>query len=159
MRALLHDAGAVAIIFADDDQRAAGDSAGGQIRERVGGDVGADGGFEGDCAAERIVDGGGESGGGGGFGSAVLEVDAEFFEDVVGVGENVHQVRDWSALIAGHVGDAGLQQGFCDGEDAFAAKFLALAQVEFLDFFFEEPLRHLSGPVCRSLQSAMIRHS
>ena len=146
MRALLHDAGAVAIIFADDDQRAAGDAAGGEIRESVGCDVGADGGFEGDCAAERIVDGGGEGGGGGGFGSAVLEVDAEFFEDVVGVGEHVHQVRDRCALVAGYVGNAGLQEGFCDGEDAFAAKFLALAEVKFLDFFFEEPLRHLWVP-------------
>ncbi len=143
VRALLHDAGAVAIIFADDDQRAAGDAAGGEIRESVGGDVGADGGFESDGAAQRIVDGSGERGGGGGFGSAVLEVDAEFFEDVVGVGEDVHQVRDGRALIAGDVGNAGLQQRLGDGENAFAAKFLAFAEVKFLDFFFEEPLRHL----------------
>ena len=115
VRALLHDAGAVAIIFADDDERAAGDTTGGEIGESVGGDIGADGGFEGDCAAERIIDRGGESGGGGGFGSAVLEVDAEFFEDVVGVGEHVHQVRNWSTLVAGYVGDAGLQEGFGDG--------------------------------------------
>ncbi len=88
----------------------------------------------------------------------MLEVDAEFFEDVIGVGEHVHQVGNRSALVAGYVGNAGLQEGFCDGEDAFAAKFLALAEVKFLDFFFEEPLRHFSGPVCCRLERAMIRH-
>ena len=111
MRALLHDAGAFAVVFADDDERAAGDAAGGEIRERVGGDVGADRGFESDGAAQRIVDRGGQRGGGGGFGGAVLEMDAEFFENVVGVGEHVHQVRDGRALIAGDIGNAGLRAG------------------------------------------------
>jgi hypothetical protein len=70
-------------------------------------------------------------------------MNAELFENVVGVSEHVHQVRNWSALIAGYVGDAGLEKGFGDGENALAAKFLALAEIEFLDFFFEEPLCHL----------------
>ncbi len=55
-RALLHDAGAFAVILADDDQRAAGHAAGSQVGKRVGGDVGADGGLERDRAAQRIVD-------------------------------------------------------------------------------------------------------
>ena len=41
--ALLHDGGAFAVILADDDERAALHAAGGEIGERVGGDVGADG--------------------------------------------------------------------------------------------------------------------
>ena len=40
--ALLHDRGAFAVVLADDDQRAAGDAARGEVGERVGGDVGAD---------------------------------------------------------------------------------------------------------------------
>ena len=52
MAALLHDRGAFAIILADDDQRAAGDAARGEIGQRVGGDIGADRRLEG--AAPRI---------------------------------------------------------------------------------------------------------
>ncbi len=43
--ALLHDRGALAIVLADDDQRAAGDAARGEVRQRVGRDVGARGRF------------------------------------------------------------------------------------------------------------------
>ena len=46
VRALLHDAGAFAVILADDDQRAAGNSAGSQIRQRVARHVGSHCGFE-----------------------------------------------------------------------------------------------------------------
>ena len=75
--ALLHDRGAFAVVLADDDQRAAGHAAGGEVGERVGGDIGADRGLEGDRAAQRIVDRGGERRGGGGLVGARLEVDAE----------------------------------------------------------------------------------
>src|SRR5215472_7681723 len=92
--------------------------------------------------AERIIDRGSKGGGGSGFGSAVLEMDTELFKNIVRVGKHVHQVRNRSALIACHVGNAGLQKGFGDGKDAFATKFLALAEVKFLDFFLEEALRH-----------------
>src|SRR6185369_17379143 len=81
VRALLHDAGAFAIVFADDDEGATGDAARGEIGQGVGGDVGADGGLEGDCAAQGVVHGGGEGRGGCGLGGAVLEVDAEFLKD------------------------------------------------------------------------------
>ena len=54
--ALLHDAGALAVVLADDDQRAAGHTARGQVGQRVGRDVGADRGLEGDRAAQRVVD-------------------------------------------------------------------------------------------------------
>ena len=127
--ALLHDAGAFAVVLADDDQRAARDAARSEIGQRVGGDVGSDRGFERDGAAQRVVDGGGQRGGGGRLGRAVFEMNAQLFEDVVGVGEHVHQVRNRRALIAGHVRNAGLQQRLGDRENAFAAKFLAVAEV------------------------------
>ena len=140
--ALLHDRGALAVILADDDQRAAGDAAGGEVGERVGGDVGADRGLEGDGAAQRIVDRGRERRRGGRLAGARLEADAELLEDVVGVGQHVHQVRDRRALIAGDVGHAGLQQRLGDGEDAFAAELLAGAEPRASDLFLERAFRH-----------------
>ena len=140
--ALLHDRGAFAVILADDDQRAAGDAAGGEIGERIGGDIGADRRLEGRGAAQRIVDRGGERGGGGGLVGARLEADAELLQDVVGVGQHVDKMRDRRALVAGDVGHAGLQQRLGDGEDAFAAEFLAGAELELLDFVLERSFRH-----------------
>src|SRR5262249_34294877 len=104
--ALLHDRGAFAIILADDDQRAASDAAGGEVGERVGGDIGADRRLEGCGAAQRVVDRGGERGGGGGLGGAGLETDAELLQHVVGVGQHVDQVRNRRTLVAGDVGHA-----------------------------------------------------
>ena len=132
MAALLHDRGAFAVVLADDDQRAAGHAAGGQIGERVGGDVGADRRLEGRGAAQRIVDRGGERRGGRRLVGARLEADAELLQHVVGVGQHVDQVRDRRALVAGDVGHARLQQRLGDGEDAFAAEFLAGAEPELL---------------------------
>ena len=140
--ALLHDRGAFAVILADDDERAAGDAAGGEIGERVGGDIGADRRLEGRGAAQRIVDRGGERGGGRGLVGARLEADAELLQHVVGVGQHVDQMRDRRALIAGDIGHAGLQQRLGDGEDAFAAEFLAGAELELFDFFLERAFRH-----------------
>ena len=57
-------------------------------------------------------------------------MNAELLEDVVGVGQDVHQVGDRGALVAGDVRHAGLQQGLGHGQDAFAAELLALAQAE-----------------------------
>ncbi|SPF36238.1 hypothetical protein SBA4_1840017 [Candidatus Sulfopaludibacter sp. SbA4] len=140
--AFLHDAGAFAVVFADDDERAARDAARRQVGQRVGCHVGADGGLERDGSAQRIVDRSGERGGGGGLRGAVFEVDAEILEDVVGVGEHVHEVGDGSALVAGDVRDSGLEEGLGDGEDALAMEFVALAQPELLDFLFEGAFRH-----------------
>ncbi len=126
VRALLHDAGAFAVVLADDDQRAARHPAGGEVRQGVGGDVGADRRLERHRAAQRIIHGGGERGGGGRFDGAVFEMDAEFVEDVVGVGQHVHQMRDRRALVAGHVRHPGLQQGLGDREDSLAAEFLTV---------------------------------
>ena len=150
MAALLHDRGALAIIFADDDERAAGDAARCQIGERVGGDIGAYRRLEGGGAAQRIIDRGRERGGGGGLVRARLEADAELAQHLVGVGEHVDQVRDRRALIAGDVRYAGLQQRLGDGENALAAELLSRAEPKLRDFTFERAFRH-QCPLVRPL--------
>ena len=142
MDALLHDRGAFAVVLADDDQRAAGDAARGEVGQRVGGDVGADRGLEGHRAAQRIVHRSGEGGGGGRLARRVLEVDAEPFQDLVGVGQHVHQVRDRRALVARHIGHAGLQQRLGDGQDALAVELGAVAELQLFDLFLERAFRH-----------------
>ena len=62
---------------------------------------------------------------------------AQLAEDVVGVGEDVHEVRDRRALVSRDVGDARLQQRFGDGQDALAAEYLARAELQLLHFFTE----------------------
>ena len=79
--ALLHDRRALAVVLADDDQRAAGDAARGEVGQRVGGDVGADGRLERDRAAQRVVDRGRERRRRGRLAGAVLEADAVLGED------------------------------------------------------------------------------
>jgi hypothetical protein len=145
VRALLHDAGAFAVVFTHDQHGTAGDAARGEVGQRVGRHVGADRGLEGDGAAQRVVDGSGQRGGGGGFRRAVFKVHAELGQDVVGVGQHVHQVRDGCALVAGHVRDAGLQQRLGHGQDAFAAKLVALAQAQLFNFLREGTLSHGAG--------------
>ena len=137
MAALLHDRGAFAVILTDDNERAAGHTARGEIGECVRGDVGADGGLKRDRAAQWCVDRGGKRGGGSGFGGAVLKVHAKFFEDVVRVSQHIHQMRNWRTLVACHVGNARFKQGFGDRQNAFAAKHLACAEFEFLYLFGE----------------------
>jgi hypothetical protein len=56
---------------------------------------------------------------------------------------HVEQVGDGRALVAADVGDAGLQQGLGDGEDALAVEGLALAQLEGLDLAVEGTLHCL----------------
>ena len=144
--ALLHDRGAFAIILADDDQRAAGDAARGEVRQRIGRDIGARGRLPGHRAAHRIHDRSRERRGGGRFGSGRLEMDAEVAHHVLGVGEHVHQMRDRRALIAGDIRDAGLQQRLGDRENALAAKDVAGLKSQVLNFALEGPFRHRLAP-------------
>ncbi|MHC2616340.1 hypothetical protein ACVMGF_007413 [Bradyrhizobium diazoefficiens] len=142
MGALLHDGGAFAVVLADDDHGAAGDAARGQIGQRVGGDVGADGRLPRNRAAQGIHHRGREHRRRGRLVGGALEHDAEIVEHVLGVGEHVHQVRDRRALVAADIGDAGLQQCLGDGEDAFAAERIAVAEPEILDFASKRPFSH-----------------
>jgi hypothetical protein len=48
----------------------------------------------------------------------------KFLENAVGIGQHIHQVRDRRSLIAGHVGNTGLQEGFRNREDSFTPEFL-----------------------------------
>ena len=96
-------------VFHDDQHGTASHATRSQVGQRVRGHIGADRGLEGDGAPQRVVDRGAEGGRRRGFGGRVLEMDAELFQDVGGVGEHVHQVRDRRALVSGNIGDARLQ--------------------------------------------------
>ena len=92
--ALLHDAGTLAVILPHHHHGAAGDAAGRQVGQGVAGHVGAHGGFPGDGAAQRVVDGGRQHAGRGGLAAALLEMHPQFPQDLLGVGQHVHQVGD-----------------------------------------------------------------
>ena len=122
VRALLEDRGALAVVLADDDERAADDPGRRHVRQRVGRDVGADDRFPGDRAAHRVVDRGAEQRRGGRLAPGLLEVDAERLQDrLVRVGENVDQVRHRRARIAADVAHPRLEERLRDREDALAS--------------------------------------
>ena len=135
--ALLDHARALAVVLAEDDQRAADDAGRGEVGERVGRHVGADDRFPGDGAAQRIVDRGAEHGGGRGLVGAGLHMHAEIGEQVLGLDHHVEQMRHRRALIAADIAHARLQQRLGDRENAFAAKGLAGAEPERLHFLLE----------------------
>ena len=56
VRALLHDARALAVVLAHDQHGAAGDATRGQIGQRVRRHIGSHCGFEGDRPAQRVID-------------------------------------------------------------------------------------------------------
>ena len=56
-----------------------------------------------------------------------LEMHAEFVQNVLGIGQHVHQMADRRALIAADIADAVFQQRLGDGEDALAGEGLPLA--------------------------------
>ena len=62
---------------------------------------------------------------------------AQIGQDVVGVGEHIHQVRNGRALVARHIRHPGLQQGLGHRQYALALEGLAFAEPEFLDLLFE----------------------
>ena len=64
-------------------------------------------------------------------------MDAKFAHDVLRIHQHVEQMRDRCALIAADVRHARLQQRLGDGQNAFAAESLAVAQPERLHLFFE----------------------
>ncbi len=140
--ALLHDRGAFAVVLTDNDERAAGDAARGKVGQRVGGDVGSGRRLERRGAAQRVIDRRGERGGGRRLVRARLEADAELAQHVVRIGEHVDQMRDRRALIAGHVGHAGLQQRLGNGENSLAAEFFPGAEPQLCDLAFERAFCH-----------------
>ena len=145
IRALLDDARAFAVVLAQDDHHPADHARGGEVRQRVGGHVGADDRLPGHRAAQRIVDRGAQHGGGRRLVGAGLQMHAEVADDVLGVDQHVEQVRDRRALIAADIAHARLQQGLGHREDALAPKGLAVAELERLHLFLEGAF-HPPGP-------------
>ena len=135
--ALLDHARALAVVLAEDDQRAADHARRGEVRQRVGRHIGADDRLPGHGAAQRIVDRGAQHGGGRGLVGAGLDMHAEIGEQVLGLDHDVEQMRDRRALIAADIAHARLQQRLGDRQDAFAAEGLAGAELERLDFLLE----------------------
>ena len=68
---------------------------------------------------------------------ARLEMHAELAQNVLGVGQHVHQMADRRALVAADIADAALQQRLGDGENALAGEFLAGAEPQLFDFLGE----------------------
>ena len=132
MAALLHDAGAFAVVFADDDQRAARHARRREVGQGVGGHVGADGRLPRRRATHRVVHRGRQRRRCAGLARRRFEVHAELIEDRLRVGQHVHQVRDRRALVTGDVAHAGLEQRLGHREDALAVELGALRHGELL---------------------------
>ena len=145
--ALLDDARALAIVLADDDHGAADHAGRSEVRQRVGGHIGADDRFPGHRAAQGVVDGGAEHRRGGGLVGAGLQVYAELGDDVLRIHEHVEQMRHRRALVAADIAHARLQQCLGDGEDAFAVEFGAVAEPQCLHFGLERAFHE--GPHIR----------
>ena len=141
--ALLDDAGALAKILAEHDQRAADHAGRRQVRQRVGRHIGADDGLPRHGAAQRIIDRSAEHGGRGGLVGAGLDMDAEIGQQILGIDHDVEQMRHRRALVAAHIAHARLQQRLGDRKDAFAAKRLAVAQAERIHFLLERAFHRL----------------
>ena len=135
MGAFLHDGRTFTVVFPDDYERAALDAGRSHVGQGVRGHVGADGGLPGHRAAQRVIDGRGQHGGSRGLAGGLFKVHAQFFEDLPGVGKDVDQMADGGTLVAADIGDAGLQQGLGDREDALAMEFVAVPQAQHLYFF------------------------
>ena len=145
--ALLDDARALAVILAENDQRAADDAGGRDVRQRIGRDIGADRRLPGDRAPDRVVDRGREHRRRGGLVGADLGMDAELGHQPLGIGgQNIHQMGDRRALVAADIAHARLQQGLGDGENALALEILAIAPAQKLDFLSEAPF-HAASPI------------
>ena len=146
----LDDARPVAVVLADHDEGAAGDPGGREVRERVGGDVGAHRGLPHRTAAHRVVDGRGEHGARRRFVRTRLHVHPERIEDFAGVVEHVHHVGDRRPLVAADVGHPGLEQGLGDRENAFPVEHLAVGEAEAAYLLREASFRHVVPlPVAR----------
>ncbi len=131
---LLHHARALAVVLADDDQRAADHARRREIGERVGCDIGADDRFPGHGTAQRVMDGCAQHGRRRRLVGAGFDPHAEFGEVVLRLHQNVHQMRHRRTLVAADVCDARLQQRLGDGEYALATKDLAFALSQCLHF-------------------------
>ena len=147
MGAFLDDAGALAVILAEDDQRAADDARRSHVGQRVGRDVGADRRLPRDRAPDRVVDRRRQHRRRRGLVGADLGMDAELGHQPLGIGgQHVHQVRDRRALVAADIAHARLQEPLGDSEDALALEILPVAPAQKLDFLGEASF-HSASPL------------
>ncbi len=135
--ALLDHRGTLAVVLAHHDERAAHHARRRQVGQRVRRHIGADDGFPGHRAAQRVVEGRAQHGRGRGLVRAGLHVHAQGVQVVARLHHHVQQVRHRRALVAAHVRHARLQQRLGHGQDALAVKGLAGAQLERFDFLAE----------------------
>ncbi len=120
-------------------------------------------------AADRIHHGSRQHRGSSGFGRRGFEMNAQFLQYVLGVGQHIHQMRDRSALIAAHIGDTRLQQRLGDRQDSLAAELLTGSELEVFDLARKRPFGHecllipafraVNRPGRNQLQSISLRKS
>ena len=155
--AFLDDAGALAIILADDDQGAARHAGRSQVGQGVGSHVGAHHRLPHHGAPHGIIDRRAQHGRRGGLVGAGLDVNAQLVQDFPAVVEHVHHVRDGRALIPPHVAHPGLQQGLGHGQDAFSVKDLPFPQFQRFHFLGERSLHTCSfGRLCFKCGSCLV---
>jgi hypothetical protein len=63
-------------------------------------------------------------------------------EDFMRIGQHIHQVGNRRALVACHIGDAGLQQGLGHRQNALAAELAARAKMQRLNFGLKGAFGH-----------------
>ena len=102
--ALLDHAGALAVVLADHDQRAADDARRGQVRQPVGRHIGADDRLPGHRPAQRIVDRRAQHRRRRGLVGAGFHMDAHLAHQFAGVDQHVQQVRHRRALVTADIG-------------------------------------------------------
>lgn len=66
----------------------------------------------------------------------------EFSQQVLSIGEHIHQVRDRSPLVAADITDATLQQRLGNRQNPLAMEFCPGAKSQFLYFMFERTFSH-----------------
>ena len=150
--AFLHDGRAFAVILAQDDQRAAGDTRRGQVRQRVRRHIDADRPLEGHRAPDRVMHRGRQHGRRCRFVRIRLEPHAKLAQQVLGIGQHIHQVADRRALIAADIAHAIFQQGLGQRQNAFTGKGFPRPQTQVFDFCLERPFGH-----ARPLQKSCLR--
>ena len=72
-----------------------------------------------------------------GFRGARLVVHAEVGQDLLRIGEHIHQVADRRALVTADIADPVFQQCLGDRQDALAVEDLPGAHLQFFDFACE----------------------
>ena len=149
MGAFLDDGCTFAIVFAHHNERTAQHAGRGQVGQGIRGHIGADNRFPGDRAAQGVVDARAQHGRGRSFVGTCLDMHTQFLHQGLGLHHHVQQMRHRCALVAAHIGDARLQQGLGDRQDALAMKRVAVAKPQGLDFInkgnFQTTLRVGAG--------------